>query len=294
MIRAAQQAFYAFMQRFRDYGAKELQARAEAAGYGEPDVVETEDSVELRVFAFIESSFLCEMWGLPGSIAVSDAGFLRALDKAKASGKKISLRLNSGGGDVFAGVAIASAVREAGIPVRVEGVAASIASVIAAASPRVVMSIGSTIMVHRPWTYAAGNASAMRAEADTLDKLQSAMEDIYVSKTGSKFSREQWQAALVGKDGADGSWWTGAEAVANGMADEYEDGATDETRAKALLEQRQTVAEVHNVKLPKNLAELPAQAVTQKPEEAAKAKPLGQMAPSVRLAHRPGAFSVPR
>lgn len=290
--------FFSYMQRFFNWAQIKpaAEARADAGnGYGEPDVVETKTGVELRVYAFIESHLVCEMWGLPGSVAVSEVGFARALDKAKASGKHITVRINSYGGDVFSGTTIANLIRENKLPVTVDGVAASIASVMAAAAPVVRMLTGSTFMLHNPWTYAAGNAKTLRAEATVLDKLREAMLDIYTAKTGDKYSREQWAATLDGVDGADGSWWTGAEALAAGLADIYQLGAPAADKAAAMLDARRIAAEVHGVSLPKNLGGEGLAAPA--PESLEPAGPLPARETSkagVRVGHRPGAFRYPQ
>jgi ATP-dependent protease ClpP protease subunit len=306
-ISALMSSYFARVHSWASAGYKALQGPRDGAQpqaredyvYGEPDVVETEDGVEVRVYAFIESHMLCEMWGLPGSVAVSEVGFARALDKAKATGKPIRVRLNSYGGDVFAGVAIASRIREDKLPVTVDGVAASIASVMAAASPEVTMLTGSTLMLHNPWTMAAGNAKGLRAEADVLDKLRDAMLDIYTAKTGDKFTRDEWKVTLDGLDGADGTWWTGTEAVDAGMADEYDTGQPDAARSKALLDTRRMAAEVHGVALPKNLDEGQPEFATPEPETKTPgtAGPAGDDAKvkaGVRVFHRPGSFRYPK
>lgn len=298
MIREIRSGIASYLSRFRSYVERTVanpQAR-EAGVIGEPDVVDgAGGSVEIRLYAFIESHFTCEMWGLPGSVAVSDVGFSRALDRAKATGRQVVVRINSGGGDVFSGVTIANRVREAGLPVVIDGNAASIASVIAAASPHVTMQPGATLMVHNPWSCICGNSKAFRAEAIILDKLRESMLDIYVGKTREKYTREQWRVALDGEDdGADGTWLSAAECLAAGIADEAPTPENDSPTA-VLLEQRLMLAELHGVKLPKNLAELPGQAVPQKPEVVpAPGVSPGVMAPGVRVSHRAGAFYIPK
>jgi ATP-dependent Clp protease protease subunit len=222
--------------------------------YGEPEVVDTETGVEVRLFGDV-IPHLYAPWFLPGE-AVSDVGFLHALDRIPAD-KAVTVTINSLGGDVFAGTVIANAVAKRKATTQVEGIAASIASVILAAGTKAHISRGATVMVHKPWSYAAGNAPALRAEADVLDKIEEAMVDIYVAKSGKKYSREQWRAALAGPQGADGSWWAGDEAVANGIADTYEqpEEQADAKRAAVLLDQRKTAAALYCSKLPKHLAD---------------------------------------
>jgi ATP-dependent protease ClpP protease subunit len=260
----------ATLKRYQSYlsGAAPQAARADAPqGYGEPDVVEEQEEgrVAIRLYAFIDAHPLLELFGIPGSVAVSDVGFARALDRAKAMKKPIVLRINSFGGDVFAGIAIANMVKDAKLPVIVDSNAASIASVITAASPHVTMKPGATVMVHNPWTTLSANAKGLRAEAVVLDELAEAMLDIYVSKTGASFTRDQWRAALAGTDGADGSWLSAGAACEAGLADVCSVAEQDSPSA-AMLEERRAAAALHGVKLPQSLAELPAQADPQSPK----------------------------
>lgn len=299
-MRPSMQLFLSYVARVSSWasaGYKALASADASPGYGEPDVTEdpATDAVELRVYAFIESHMMCEMYGLPGSVAVSEVGFARALDRAKATGKPIKVRINSYGGDVFCGTTIANLIRENKLAVVVDGVAASIASVMAAASPHVTMLTGSTMMLHNPSSVVWGNAKAMRAEATVLDKIREAMLDIYTAKTAGRWSREQWVQTLDGIDGADGTWWTGDEAIESGLADSYQVGEPDESRKAALLEARKNVATIHAVALPKNLggeglaAPAPETHGPAGPSVDSEMKKGGQ-----RVGNRPGAFRYPR
>lgn len=297
-MRPSMQLFMSYLSRVASWASAGFKALAPvdtAPGYGEPDVTEDEDAVEMRVYAFIESHMMCEMYGLPGSVAVSEVGFARALDRAKATGKTVRVRLNSYGGDVFCGTTIANLIRENKLAVVVDGVAASIASVMAAASPHVTMLPGSTLMLHNPWGCVCGNAKGLRAEATVLDTIREAMLDIYTAKTDKRWSREQWVSTLDGIDGADGTWWTGEQALEAGMADAYQRSAPDAMRAQALLEARRDVATIHAVALPKNLGGEDLAVLA--PETLAPAGPRESsetIKPSVRVSNRPGAFRIPR
>lgn len=299
MTRTSLDGLYARLRHYQSYlqqQTPDAKRNAQESGYGEPEVVEDAASgvTEIRLYAFIESHLMCEMWGLPGSVAVSEVGFSHAMDKAKALGKPILLRINSPGGDVFAGVVIANRVREAKASVVIDGNAASIASVIAAASPSVTMLPGTTMMVHNPWSCICGNARAMQAEASVLDKLRESMLDIYVGKTRTKYTRAQWATALDGVNGADGSWLSAGECLAAGIADSAPTPEAD-TPTAAMIEQRQALAEMHGVKLPQNLAELPGRADPLKPAvDPTNRGTASETAPSVRVSHRRGAFYVPR
>jgi ATP-dependent protease ClpP protease subunit len=254
----------------------QVEAKGEDAHYGEPEVVEHTDHVELRLYGDV-IPHLYAPWFLPGE-AVSDVGFQRALDRVDSKAHVV-VTINSLGGDVFAGTAIAGALSKRGAATHVTGIAASIASVILAAGKSASIGRGATVMVHKPWSYAGGNAPAMRAEADVLDKVEAAMLDIYVGKSGKKYTRKQWQAALAGPDGADGTWWTGPEAVSVGIANSYEQPEEQEDErlslilARALLEQRRTAAALYCSTLPKHLSEAPASVSGESPKAPANGGP---------------------
>jgi ATP-dependent Clp protease protease subunit len=94
---------------------------------------------------------------------------------------ELNLYINSDGGDVFAGQAIYSMLKrhKAKVIVHVDGLAASIASVIAMAGDVVHMPINAMLMIHNPMTHAAGNSAEFRKIADTLDKLAESSIAVY-------------------------------------------------------------------------------------------------------------------
>jgi ATP-dependent Clp protease protease subunit len=302
-MNASRTAFFHYLQRcslraFAFFGDKAKALAPADATYGEPELSLDDESktAELRIYTDILPQMYCDWLGM----GVSDTGFVRALDRIP-KGYKATVRINSNGGDVTVGVAIANRLREAQLPVVIDGVAASIASIIAAASPHVTMKAGATVMLHNPWSCICGNARAMRAEAGVLDTLRDAMLDVYHGKSGDKYTREAWAAALDGMDGADGTWWTGDQAVASGFADVYENTKpVPKEKAKAILEERRLAAAVTGVALPKNLEEgiaepnSPVDPASNPPP--AKSGPAGakDIKPSVRVSNRPGAFRIPR
>jgi ATP-dependent Clp protease protease subunit len=127
----------------------------------------------------------------------------------------INLRLNSPGGDVFDGIAIHNmlARHPATINVTVDGMAASIASLIAMAGDHVAMPENAMMMVHNPFGFAMGEADDMRAVADALDKIRSGMVTTYAART--KLEPE----AIIGIMDAE-TWLTADEAKVAGFADE--------------------------------------------------------------------------
>lgn len=142
------------------------------------------------------------------------------LDELKALGEvtEISVRINSGGGDVFAGIAIHSMLKrhKAKIIVYVDGIAASIASVIAMAGDEIIMPSGAMLMIHNPWSWQVGEAKDFRKMADTLDAIRDSMIPIYTEKTG--LSAEDITALLDAE-----TWLSAADAVAQGFATKAED-----------------------------------------------------------------------
>src|SRR5690606_721032 len=132
--------------------------------------------------------------------------------------KELKVFINSPGGDAFAGQAIHSMLKRhpAKVTVYVDGLAASAASIVAMAGDKVIMPRNAMMMVHRPWTFVAGNASALRKVADDLDKISESLVAVYEDKTG--LERDRIVAMLDAE-----TWMTAEEAVDLGFADEIEE-----------------------------------------------------------------------
>lgn len=126
----------------------------------------------------------------------------------------INVRVNSGGGLVFEGLAIYQALarHDAKIVMHVDSIAASIASVIVMAGDEIRISEGANLMIHKPWSGVMGDADAMRKEADILDQLQEGLINIYVARTGAK--RTELEAWVNSE-----TWFLGQQAVDAGFAD---------------------------------------------------------------------------
>ncbi len=127
----------------------------------------------------------------------------------------IKLHINSPGGDVFDGIAIFNALKfhGAAITVYIDGLAASMASVIAMVGNPVIMPENTMLMIHKPWGFAGGDADDMRDYADLLDKVESVLIPAYAAKTGK--SHDEIAAMLE-----DETWLTGEECLAQGFADQ--------------------------------------------------------------------------
>jgi ATP-dependent Clp endopeptidase proteolytic subunit ClpP len=146
--------------------------------------------------------------------SVTAAEFVREI--AALDVDELTVRINSYGGSVSDGLAIYNALRrhKARVTTSIEGLAASIASLIAMAGDSVEMAENSLLMIHAPWGGATGNAQRLRDYADMLDKWAGAMASSYVAKTG----REHAEMLTLLTDGDD-HWYTAAEAQAGGFVD---------------------------------------------------------------------------
>jgi ATP-dependent protease ClpP protease subunit len=143
--------------------------------------------------------------------------FIREL--AGIDADKITLRINSPGGDVFEARAIVAALRDhkAEITARVDGLAASAASYIALAADNVQIVQGAFFMIHNAWSLVIGDKRDMTEMAGLLGKVDNSILDDYEEATGQ--TRDQLQAWMDAE-----TWMTADEAKANGFADEIIDG----------------------------------------------------------------------
>lgn len=159
------------------------------------------------------------VWGVSASAFMRDLRGMGELDE-------IHLSIHSPGGDVLDGWAIYNSLKnsKAKITARVEGLAASMASVILMAADTVEIPENAYVMIHNPWGLAIGDADEMRDTADLLDKLGNGLVNAYTSRTGNseKEIREMMDAE---------TWMDGKEAVERGFADKLLDGVALSARA---------------------------------------------------------------
>jgi ATP-dependent protease ClpP protease subunit len=127
---------------------------------------------------------------------------------------RIRLRINSPGGSVFEGVAIANALRAhpATVTVQVDGIAASIASVIAMAGDRVEMAPNSMLMIHEASGVCMGETADMLKMAEILDLISQNISNAYAARSGTDAAA--WREAMRAE-----TWYLPDAAVAAGLAD---------------------------------------------------------------------------
>ncbi|WP_261402617.1 head maturation protease, ClpP-related [Chenggangzhangella methanolivorans] len=173
----------------------------EAAGVR---AVEADDNV-ITMFDVIGEDF----WGGGGITAKRVTAQLRAIGD-----RPVEVQINSPGGDMFEGIAIYNVLREhpQQITVKVMGMAASAASIIAMAADRLEIGAASFLMIHNCWVVAIGNRHDMAETAAFLEPFDKAMADVYVARSGS-------DAAVVAKWMDDETYMSGSVAIERGFAD---------------------------------------------------------------------------
>ena len=132
-----------------------------------------------------------------------------------AAGEEIEVEINSIGGDVYAGSDIYTMLKQyqGAVLVKIVGLAASSASVIAMAGDKVMISPTAQIMIHNVWTIAMGDYRALEHEADVLRGWNKSIANAYMLKTGMAQSE---LLSLMNKE----SWLTAQDAIKNKFADE--------------------------------------------------------------------------
>ena len=139
----------------------------------------------------------------------------------------VDFHIHSPGGDVFDGLAIASAIRghKGKTTAYVDGMAASAASYIAISADEVVMALGAELMIHDAWGFAMGNAADMTKMADDLDHISANIASLYANRAGGEIS--EWREAMHAE-----TWYNAEEAVTAKLADRIDKGSTVDPDAK--------------------------------------------------------------
>ena len=167
-------------------------------------------SIEVYVYGEIGT------WGITANQFVRD---LAAMDDGVSP---IVVAFNSIGGDLFDGLAIHNALSRLGerCTGRVDALAASAASVAVCGAHKVVIASNAMLMIHNPWTYAAGDAEDLRKVATALDQAMEAIIAAYKAKAPNIDEVELRR--MVNAE----TWLTASEAVALGLADSVGEGVS--------------------------------------------------------------------
>lgn len=150
-----------------------------------------------------------DYWTGEGATAKRIAGALRGM-----GGEDVTVNINSPGGDMFEGLAMYNVLREyeGHVTIKVLGLAASAASIVAMAGDRIEIGRSAFFMIHNCWVLAQGNRLDLHAMADSLEPFDQAMADIYAAHTGQDIAAVQ---TLMDAE----TWLGGSAAIEAGLAD---------------------------------------------------------------------------
>ena len=163
-----------------------------------------------------ETSAEISIYDAIGSFDVNAKQFVDELKEINAD--TINLRINSPGGSVIDGNAMFNALQRhpAKVITHIDGLAASMASVIAMAGDEVHMADNALLMIHNPWTFSMGDADELRADADLLDKMSASIL--------SSYGRSQYEADEIKNLMDEETWFTAQEAFDAGFVDHISTG----------------------------------------------------------------------
>lgn len=201
----------------------------------------TGDVTELYMYDVIDS------WGGYWGISAKDV-----IESLIGAGD-VLIHMNSPGGEATEALAIYSTLRQhpGKITMRVEGMAASAASVVMLGAAEVVIDPNAMVMIHDAWGYTGGPEADVRKYADTLGKISRNLASIYAAKGGGE--ADTWRAAMLAE-----TWYVGQEAVDAGLVDTVVDfgdtaadgeliGADDEGELMSFARwDRSTIAAMYN------------------------------------------------
>lgn len=229
--------------------------RADAARSAEKLIVDG----ELVLYGTVGASW----WDGENSFSAKEV--VEALAQLKGD---ITVRINSGGGSAWDGIAIHNALkaRKGNVKIVVDGVAASAASVILMAGSEIVCPANASIMIHNAATLAWGNKDEIEKTRAMLEKLDGQMAELYADRSGLKAEKI---AALMDAE----TWMTGAEAVEQGLADTTTADEAKEPAAFAYTLYRHAPAMLARASLPDPRIASPA-AVAAAPAPATEEKDL--------------------
>lgn len=171
-------------------------------GYMKYDKV-SDDSAELYFYGDICGESWQSSWYTEDKAPQDVVDFINELNSGSEGNKKLDVYINSGGGDVFGGLAIYNILKRYSgeKTAHIDGIAASIAGIIPFACDKVTAPGSAQIMMHKPWSSCTGNVDDMKKSIEILDICEQSIVDIYTShavngvtadKIRSMIDRETW------------------------------------------------------------------------------------------------------
>jgi ATP-dependent protease ClpP protease subunit len=172
-----------------------------------------------------------------GWFGITATDVAEALDDI-APDRDLVVRINSPGGDVFDGTAIYNLLRSrAGqVDVMVDGLAASAASFISMAGDTITMNRGTQMMIHDAIGFTIGNAADHREQVALLDRISDEIAGIYTARAGKTVA--EWRERMLAT-----TWYSAAEAVEAGLADETSDDQVEEPEETEETEETEDVVD---------------------------------------------------
>lgn len=207
--------------------------------YNIKQIAENQSVLQIYLYGEIEPSYI-DTWG---SFVVSktSAEYIRKAIEDAGTISGIELYINSIGGYVNEGVSIYNLLKRQSVPVTayIDGMACSIASVVAMAAAKIVMPSNTTMMIHHSIGGCYGNAKEHREFASQLDKISEASTNSYLVHAGDKLTREGLELLLDAE-----TFLTAQEAFDIGLCDEILDPVD-------LTESKEVIDDAHQKKNPK-------------------------------------------
>lgn len=201
--------------------------------YNIKQIAENQSVLQIYLYGEIEPSCL-NIWGDLVESKTSAEYIRKAIEKAETI-NGIELYINSIGGYVDEGVSIYNLLKRQSVPVTayIDGMACSIASVVAMAADKIVMPSNTTMMIHHAIGGCYGNAKEHREFATQLDKISEASTNSYLVHAGDKLTRETLEPLLDAE-----TFLTAEEAFNIGLCDEILD-PVDLTESKEVVDDAQ-------------------------------------------------------
>lgn len=174
-----------------------------------------------------------------GGYGIQATNFIQDLENL-GEVEQIDLRISSPGGSIIEGNVIYNAIKRhpANVTVYIDGMAASMASVIAMAGDEIIMADNALLMIHNPWTVSIGDSEQLRKDAELMDKMKSAIINAYGR---SNYSEEELEELMNSE-----TWFTANEAIEAGLVD----GTTEGIKAAASIAELEACAKQVGATLP--------------------------------------------